>query len=137
MKRSDKLRARDKADVLFSLIVRAGGECRACGYRCPCVDAPARHTADCRLQCAHIVSRRYSATRCDVTNAIPLCSSDHQRFTLNPDLWRAWVDENVGADRWHLLYERANGTTKVDWFAVLAELTVIAAERGVIERGAA
>jgi hypothetical protein len=137
VKRSPKLRARDKADALFSLIIRAEGQCRACGYRCPCLDAPVRHSADCRLQCAHIVSRRYAATRCDVTNAIPLCSADHHRFTLNPDAWRAWVDEHVGADRWHLLYERANTTTKTDWPAVLAELTVIATDRGITERGAA
>lgn len=73
-----------KADRLFSLVVRARGECAAC-----------HATED--LQCAHIRSRRFSWTRTLEANAVCLCRSCHMRFTHDPLLWVRWVDGRIGA----------------------------------------
>lgn len=64
-----------KATTLHSMVVRAraGYRCERCG------------TTDGQLQCAHIVSRRYTATRCDPFNAWCLCASCHRRLTEHPD----------------------------------------------------
>ena len=64
-----------KATTLHSMVVRAraGYRCERCG------------TTDGQLQCAHIVSRRYTATRVDPFNAWCLCASCHRRLTEHPD----------------------------------------------------
>jgi 5-methylcytosine-specific restriction endonuclease McrA len=64
-----------KATTLHSMVVRAraGYACERCG------------TVDGQLQCAHIVSRRYTATRCDPFNAWCLCAACHRRLTEHPD----------------------------------------------------
>ncbi len=64
-----------KATTLHSMVVRAraGYRCERCG------------TVDGQLQCAHIVSRRYTATRVDPFNAWCLCAACHRRLTEHPD----------------------------------------------------
>lgn len=63
-----------KATALHSMVVRA----RA-GYRCERCS-----TTEGQMQCAHIVGRRYTATRCDPMNAWCLCASCHRHLTENP-----------------------------------------------------
>lgn len=58
-------------DTLFSQIVRARGVCLRCGK-----------TAD--LQCSHIVSRGYLATRWNEQNAICACKGCHHWQHMNP-----------------------------------------------------
>ncbi len=124
--------AKGKADRLFSLLVRSGGRCAACGWTCGCPDRPRSHTTACRLQCAHVFSRRYSLTRCDLENAYPLCASCHHRFTAQPTEWGRWVMAQMGEDAYLELYQRANRTSRVDWQAVAADLTEQAKTRGVL-----
>lgn len=64
-----------KATTLHSMVVRAraGYACERCG------------TTTGQLQCAHIVSRRYTATRVDPYNAWCLCATCHRRLTEHPD----------------------------------------------------
>lgn len=70
------------ADRLFSELIRYrdGWACGACG-------------SPYRPQCAHIVSRRYHATRFDRDNAVCLCAACHTRWTWDPLGWEAWVEE--------------------------------------------
>jgi hypothetical protein len=69
-------------DKLFSELIRTRDDwmCRACG--------------SVRLiQCGHLVSRRYRATRWAEDNAVALCSRCHMRWTHDPLGWEAWCDE--------------------------------------------
>lgn len=63
-----------KATRLHSQYVRAraGHRCERCGR------------TDRQMQCAHIVSRQYTATRCDPANAWCLCATCHRYLTVNP-----------------------------------------------------
>lgn len=102
-----------KADRLFSLIVRSRGACERCG------------SADySRLQCAHIVSRRYSATRCDEQNAWALDAKCHMELTLDPYKHVAFAVETRGEDGYADLRAKALAGTnsKVDWVEVAARL---------------
>ncbi len=76
---------RAAADCAFSLYIRKrDGMCRACGYEVPS-----------ELQCAHIWSRRYYATRFDERNAVALCRGCHIMFTHSPAQWDEWCEENI------------------------------------------
>ncbi len=101
--------AKAKADRLFSLIVRARGACQACGKTT-------------NLQCAHIISRRYSQTRCVEDNAFCLCAGCHMRFTDHPvefgDFVRAW------GTPYEALQTQAQLGSKVDWNVIAGLLEV-------------
>lgn len=94
---------RDKAEAtrLHSLIVRARGACEACGETT-------------NLQCAHIISRRYSRTRTDLSNAFCLCAGCHMRFTEWPLEFGAFVEQKLGAYYYTLQRDALEGG-KVDW----------------------
>lgn len=67
-----------RATVLHSQYVRArDGRCVRCG------------STTGQLQCAHIISRRYAATRTDEGNAYTLCAACHRYLT-------EWPHEHVG-----------------------------------------
>jgi hypothetical protein len=123
-----------KADRLFSLIVRSGGRCANCDYRCPCAERPRKHTTDCRLQCAHVITRARARTRTDLANAYPLCASCHRHFTLQPVEWGRWVLAQMGDDAYEALYARSIGTEgqRMDWNTEAARLEAIAREVGVL-----
>lgn len=87
-------RMKKRCDALFAAIVRAPGECIRCGSRE-------------NLQCAHIRSRRYNATRWSFDNAVCLCATCHYFFTVNPLRWEEWVVERFGARRWNALRKKA------------------------------
>lgn len=62
-----------RATSLHSQYVRArDGRCVRCGR------------TDGQLQCAHVFSRRYAATRTDERNAACLCATCHRYLTENP-----------------------------------------------------
>src|SRR5690606_14140542 len=73
----------DKRDRVFSLLVRelAGHRCQACGD-------PAGQV---KLECAHVVGRRYRATRWLIENARCLCHACHRYFTENPLKWVEFI----------------------------------------------
>ena len=77
-----KTHLKQRKDRAFSLRIRArDGRCLACG-------------TTVNLQCAHIVSAVYPATRWNEDNAITLCRADHKKFTEWPLIWEAWLGEN-------------------------------------------
>jgi len=70
------------ADKWFSQWIRGrdGWACVRCG-------------SPYRPQCAHLVSRRYRATRWNPQNATTLCSRCHVKFTWDPLAWQDWCEE--------------------------------------------
>lgn len=85
---------RRKADQLFSAIVRARGACESCG-----------RTE--RLQCAHIVPRRYLSVRWIEENALCLCSACHVYYTHFPLEFEAFVLARIGEEPYGQLKREA------------------------------
>ena len=112
-----------EATRLHSVLVRSRGRCENCG--------DAWRTTGSKLECAHIVSRRYSRTRVRLDNAFCLCSRCHMRFTEWPLEFAVFVTEKIGAEKYEALVRDAQGTGKVDWVAELDALKAVAAEMGV------
>lgn len=110
--------AKKKADVLFSKIVRARGACVQCG-------------STKNLQTAHIISRRYSNTRCVLSNAFCACAGCHMRWTDNPVEFASFVLERIGQTEYERLYALSQQTTKVDWVAVAGELSATVKKLGI------
>lgn len=91
-----------KADAGFSAFIRKrDGRCVRC-------------RSSYGLQCMHIVSRRYRATRFDPENAAAGCTRCHVYFTHRPLEWEVFVDECFGAGTWARLREKALEGTD-DW----------------------
>jgi hypothetical protein len=85
-----------KATTLHSQVVRARGRCERC-------DAPPWK----QLQCAHIVSRRYAATRTDENAAWCLCAACHRYLTENPFEHVLYATKTHGEDGYRALREKA------------------------------
>jgi hypothetical protein len=87
---------KELCDDTFSLIVRIrdGDRCRLCNQRF-------------RVQCAHLVSRRYYSVRWDLRNAWGLCWPCHARYTFDPLGWDALVEDAVGVVDWAKLKDEA------------------------------
>lgn len=100
---------RNKADRLFSQIIRSKGACCICG-------------STEVVQCAHLISRRYLGTRWDQQNAVPLCQKHHMFYTHRPLEWDLWIEERIGPDAHRELKQRALQLTKPDYESIIAEL---------------
>lgn len=114
---------KDACDRLFSLIVRAVGHCERCG------------STSGQLQCAHIMSRRYTATRCFRANAWCLCSADHRFLTENPHEHVAFAVQTrteAGYRELQRMAYEGRGSGKVDWTELRKSLKARAIELGVI-----
>lgn len=110
--------ARGKATRLHSQVVRARGRCENCG-------------TTQSLQCAHIVSRRYAATRTDENNAFCLCAGCHLRFTDHPFEWVKFVLAKIGVDGYDTLRAKAEAGVKANdsfWKAECERLAALLRE---------
>jgi hypothetical protein len=103
------------ATQLHSKIIRAKGECEKCGEK----------QYD-KLQCAHIISRRYAHTRTDEANAFCLCAKCHYYFTVSPVEFAKFVFEKIGEEAYEDLLRKSQLTTKVDWTQEKERLRTIA-----------
>lgn len=100
-----------EADRLFSLKIREDGACRKCGKTT-------------NLQCSHIVSRSYHATRWDLDNAQCLCSGCHIYFTHHPIEFEKFVVSCIGVEAYLDLKKRAlNYATKIDYEGIIRRLS--------------
>ena len=105
------------ADELYSKLIRSRGWCEAAGYLIACKG---------NLQCAHIIRRRYFATRW-ITNprgSLALCAAHHFYFTNRELEWRDFL-EAYRPGRWEALREIAlhgEPETAADAVARLKEL---------------
>ncbi len=95
-----------KADRLFSQLIRSRGVCVKCGEQ-----------EYAKLQTMHIVSRRYTATRVDETNALCGCWKCHRYFTDNPVEWSLFLENTIGLAEYLRLKDKAlqGVRQKVDW----------------------
>lgn len=98
-----------KADRLFAELVRSRGRCERCG-------------STLRLECAHIISRRYNATTHDERNAWCLCNKCHQAMTHRHEEHMAFVRDTIGMDAYWELYRKAQAGVKVSKGYWLAEI---------------
>ncbi len=115
-KRTSKRRKARKAgmrdaDRLFSEFIKTRDDwtCRACWS----VKV---------IQCAHLVSRRYRATRWSADNAVALCSRCHMRWTYNPLAWEEWCEEQFPGRLFELKRRALAGVAWVDYEAVMESL---------------
>lgn len=105
-------------DRIFSQLVRMRGACQRCG-------------AFTNLQCAHIISRRYSATRCDLKNAWCLCARCH--FWVDGHFEAKWalVVSTIGEDAFQSLTEWAYANNAPwDWKAEKERLSRLREQMG-------
>jgi hypothetical protein len=103
---------RKECDRRFALAIkeRDGWRCVACG-------------STTGIQCAHICSRRYHATRWMLGNAVALCARCHMRWTNDPLGWDDFVEARLGDAGYQELRTLAKrGVTWIDYEAVLASL---------------
>jgi len=115
---------RGRADELFSRIVRSRGACERCG----------REATDT----AHIIKRRYSATRCLEENAWALCRSCHRETEEFPHLFMGLVELTVGVDRYKELYSLAQAgpsmSSRLFWAGEVERLKERCLELGIDTR---
>ena len=110
--------AKGKATRIHAQIIRSKGFCESCG-------------GTNVLQCAHIISRKYSWTRTSLNNAFCLCASCHRRFTDNPVEFGKFTIDMIGEDAYQALVEQARSIDKFDWESEADLLYGIAHERGL------
>lgn len=111
-RRKSRLALRKECDRRFALAIknRDAWQCVACG-------------SVTGIQCAHIVSRRYHATRWMMGNAVALCSRCHMRWTNDPLGWDDFVAARLGdAGYQELRLLAKRGVEWIDYGAVLAAL---------------
>ena len=108
-----------KATRLHALITRDFGKC----MKCAATEA---------LQCAHIISRKYSWTRTDLDNAFCLCASCHMTFTDNPVEFGKFTIEQIGEENYYALYRKRERIDKMDWEEEANRLREIAKEKGLV-----
>lgn len=92
-----------KATKLHSQVVRSRGVCQRCG-----------ETTYSKLQCAHIVPRRYSVTRCDPRAAWCLCAGCHLRTTEWASEHMALVERTIGAAAYEAMRAAAERGVKAN-----------------------
>lgn len=124
---------RGKATMLHSLVVRSRGACERCGragedqtVRVPQVGTLVLPVGG--LQAAHIISRRYVATRTDERNAWALCPACHRRLTEHPHEHVHFTIETIGQAQFDRLCARAMSGQQgkaAFWSAEIDRLTEI------------
>jgi len=120
--------AKAKADKLFSEVIRSVGYCEADGYddvRC----SP-------QLQCMHIISRRFNATRCDTRNAFSGCAAHHRFFTDHPREFSRFITTTWAQEYYDTIFQNSRNSSlgkQVDWDERVAFLTDIKEGRITLE----
>ena len=107
-----------KATKLHAEIVRSIGVCESCG-------------SSNYLQCAHIISRRYSATRTLLNNAQALCAGCHRRYTDHPLEFSRYISTTpirAVYDQMYQLSQQNRKYPKTYWSERLAQLKQVKAD---------
>lgn len=107
--------AKAKCDTLFSLIIRSIGECENC-------------YSTQWLQCAHIISRRYSNTRTDLRNAYCLCARCHRKYTDHPREFSKFITDTWAQEYYEDIYQKSQLVNKLNWDDELHRLKQIKKE---------
>jgi hypothetical protein len=110
-----------KCIQLHSKIVRAAGKCAICGEKY----YP-------KLECAHIISRRYKNIVADPRNGVCLCKSCHWRTGIFADEMANLINSKIGWDTYKELKSLAEDKKyKVSWENVYKNLSDIAQGLGL------
>lgn len=120
-----------KATRLHSILVRSRGACERCGkageIRTESVPGLGALVVPIGgLQCAHIIGRRYSATRTDERNAWALCAGCHMRLGEHPDEHMHLAAQTIGLEAFDELKAKALAGVKsndVFWRSEVERLT--------------
>lgn len=100
-------------DRLTSLLVRSRGACQRCG-------------SPSNLQAAHIISRRYAATRCNLANLWALCPGCHMYVDEHFDAKYRLTVDTIGLDTFTELSRLAQSNRgRWDWAAERERLTAL------------
>jgi len=110
--------AKGKATKLHALIIRSRSSCECC-------------SRTNNLQCAHIISRKYSWTRTALDNAFCLCASCHRHFTDNPVDFGRFTIAQIGEEAYQSLLDRRNSIDKFNWDDEVERLLAIAKDQGI------
>lgn len=119
-----------RADRLFSLAIRSHGRCENCNK-----------SSGVQLQCAHIMSRRYSKTRCDTRNGFCLCAGCHIYYTANPiaftdfvrSTWAGEYFEEIQANAYDTL-KKADWQERIDFLQPIVDGTISIVEARKLEK---
>jgi hypothetical protein len=104
--------AKGKATKLHAEIIRSKGYCEHCG----------KSAAEAQIQCAHIVSRRYGATRTLLCNAYALCASCHFYFGQWPREFSRYISDTFAGSIYDQLKQYAEAGVKTDYTERATEL---------------
>lgn len=112
--KAPKLKLKKLCDDLFSLVVRLRdrNECRLC-------------TGKYRIQSAHLISRRYLATRWTTENAWALCWPCHVRYTFDPLGWDALCEAALGPVDWAQMKAAAQERVRPDYVRLAVALRAL------------
>ena len=100
---------KNKADKLFSQIIRSRGFCERCGT-----------TAN--LQTSHIFSRRFAWTRTDLANALCLCAACHRWWHDHPPATKELAVSVIGLDEYDRINLARQNRSRFDWGSEYARL---------------
>ena len=111
---------KNKADKIFSQVVRSRGVCERCHRKPP----------EVRLETAHIFSRRFVTIRCDLNNVFCLCSACHRWAHDRPYLFAKFIDVKIDKDKIETLTKESSRVgAQTDWLSVIDKLCAIARAR--------
>lgn len=113
---------RNKADALWSQVVRAKGKCEAEGISAQCGGV---------LQAAHGFPRTYYGTRWTVLNGFCICAGHHRWFTSHPLEWTAFMIERLGELPYEELRRMALTKVKADYETSIYELGTLRKQQEV------
>jgi hypothetical protein len=114
-KKISRTSLRNKADKLFSLLVRSRGRCEYCGKGEPKT-----------LQCAHIISRANLHLRYDPKNALALCYFHHlQFFHRSPLEAMSWFIAVYPKEYAYLMKEKDIIEPNIDYEKIIKRLSKI------------
>ena len=99
MRKRTQASLKKEADTLWSKIIRSYGRCEKCG-------------STATLNAAHIYSRRFVATRHDLSNGLCLCVACHRWGHDKPLDFARWVESYIGGDIVNELSQKAHKITK-------------------------
>lgn len=129
---------RGRCDILFSRIVRSRGRCERCLVGHPVfLGGEVTHPG---FDTAHILGRRYSATRCVEDNAWCLCRRCHNLTGQHAGLFMQLVEKTIKEERYWELYRQAQAGIKATgktalmfWRGELQRLLIRYDELGIAE----
>jgi hypothetical protein len=80
------------------------------------------HRQGCKMQCAHIITRHISATRCDLRNAFSLCAKCHYYLGLWPIEMSDFTLDKKDRATYDALKRLAESKPPTNWNTTYAEL---------------